>query len=366
MRYFIIAGEASGDLHASGLARELAIVDPDADIEGWGGDNMAEAGVNILKHYRELAFMGFVEVAMNIRTILGNFKLVKAQIKQQSPDVLVLVDYPGFNLRMAKWAHAEGIPVHYYISPQLWAWKEGRVKQIREYVDKMYVILPFEKGFYQKHGIDVTYVGHPLLEAIQRYRTANPAELSRSGVAILAGSRRQEISHILPVMIEAAKTFPDRQFTIAAAPSIPEEFYRKFLDKEETSNIDIVFGDTYGVLLRSKAAMTTSGTATLETALFGVPQVVCYKGNQLSFEIAKRLVKVPYISLVNLILGKPVVEELIQDNVNPMKLSNSLQAVISGEIRDMILSEYDKLEDILDEGGASKQVAASIYSSIKT
>ena len=367
MRYFIIAGEASGDLHGSGLVRELQAVDPDATIQAWGGERMRDAGAEILKDYRELAFMGFIEVAQNIFTILKNFRVVKDQIKSFKPDALILIDYPGFNLRMAKWAHENNIPVHYYISPQLWAWKEGRVEQVRQFVDRMYVILPFENDFYATHNIEVEFVGHPLIEAVDRYRETNEHQgAKRSGIALLAGSRKQEISKLLPIMLRVAEAYPDEKFTIAAAPNQPESLYRSFLKKFTADNVEIIHGDTYGVLDRSHAALTTSGTATLETALFNVPQVVCYRGSRLSFAIAKRLVKVPYISLVNLIAGKPVVEELIQDNVNVRKVSRALEAILRGSVRKQILQDYTVLRRLLDAGGASNKVATAIYESVKS
>jgi len=366
VRYFIIAGEASGDLHGSGLVKALYTLDHDAEIHAWGGDNMADAGAQIVKHYRDLAFMGFVEVARNIMTIMRNFKVAKNSIEDFKADVLILIDYPGFNLRMAAWAHKKGIPVHYYISPQLWAWKEGRVEKVRKYVDEMYVILPFEKKFYKLHNIDVHYVGHPLLESIDRYLKEHPEDqIKQDTIAILAGSRQQEIRHMLPVMLEVAARFPRFNFCIAAAPHVPKALYTSMLDQSSADNVTIKEGDTYGVLQRSIATLTTSGTATLETALFGVPQVVCYKGNQLSFAIARRLVRVPFISLVNLIAGKPVVEELIQENMNPTKLSTSLQNILTGQLRSDMLDDYGTLREKLDKGGASQQVAQMVYNSIK-
>lgn len=366
MRYFIIAGEASGDLHGAGLVAALKEVDSDATIQAWGGDMMADNGADIVKHYKELAFMGFVEVAKNIFTILRNFKLAKKTISEFKPDVLILIDYPGFNLRMAEWAHKLGIPVHYYISPQLWAWKEGRVEKVRAFVDEMCVILPFEKKFYQGHGIEAHYVGHPLLEAIERYKSANDCDqVEKDLIGILPGSRQQEIKHMLPVMLEVAESFPKYQFCIAAAPHTSDSVYREIMSKHPSSNIEIVKGDTYRIFSRSIAVMTTSGTATLEAALFGIPQVVCYKGNFLSFAIAKRLVKVPFISLVNLIAGKPVVEELIQENMNASKLASSLQSILAGDIREEMLNDYAQLSGKLDEGGASKIVAERIYESLK-
>ena len=368
MRYFIIAGEASGDLHGSGLVSALKLADPDAQIRGWGGDKMQQAGADILMHYRELAFMGFVEVAMNIGVILRNFKTAKKQIIEFKPDALILIDYPGFNLRMAKWAADRNLKVIYYISPQLWAWKENRVEIVREFVDRMFVILPFEKTWYSERGIEVEYVGHPLLEAIKRYRDSDEVKVKADDrtVALLPGSRKQEIAHMLPVMLQVALRRPEYHFVVAKAPHLPRELYEAYLAKSDASNVSIAEGNSYDCLSSAVAAITTSGTATLETALFNVPQVVCYKGSALSFAIARRLVKVPFISLVNLIAGKPVVEELIQDNVKAERMTESLDLVLAGDTRDYILNEYKALNNRLNEGGASKITAASIVAMLKS
>lgn len=366
MRYFIIAGEASGDLHGAGLIRALREQDPLAEFVAWGGEHMEEAGALILKHYRTLAFMGFVEVAMNLPAILRNFRSVKEQIRRAKPNALILIDYPGFNLRMARWAHHQEIPVHYYISPQLWAWKEGRVELVRRYVDKMYVILPFEQNFYGKHGIEVEYVGHPLLEVIGQYRRKHPAgERETRNIALIAGSRKQEVRHMLPVMLGAAAGFPDYSFQIAAAPHVPHDLYTRIVEYSGIKNVSIVQGQTYNIMQRAYAALTTSGTATLEMALFETPQVVCYKGNPLSFQIARRLVKVPYISLVNLIAGHKVVEELIQDKCNSSSLTASLERILDDEIRARIMTAYQSLQAILDAGGASTRTAQSIIASLQ-
>ena len=361
MRYFLLAGEASGDLHGSGLVRALRETDGQAEIQCWGGDRMEDAGAVVLKHYKELAFMGFVEVLLNLGTIMANFRRAKKSILEFRPDALILIDYPGFNLRMAKWAHKQGIPVHYYISPQLWAWKEGRIETVRNYVDRMYVILPFEKQWYEQRGVDVEYVGHPLLEAISAYRRTHGASPVRKElVGLLPGSRQQEIKKMLPVMLEAAKMRSDLPFVIARAPHIPDTLYDQLIRKANATNVTLSTTSSYDVLSSSSAALTTSGTATLETALFGVPQVVCYKGSQLSFEIAKRLIKVPFISLVNLIAGKPVVEELIQENVNPDRLRIALDNILDKETRSFIMEAYNEIESKLNEGGASQLVAEKI------
>ena len=365
MRYYLLAGEASGDLHGSGLVRALKELDPEADVRAWGGEKMEEAGAQLEKHYSELAFMGFIEVIQNLPTIMRNFKLAKRSILDFAPDVLILIDYPGFNLRMAKWAAAQGIRVHYYISPQLWAWKEGRVESIRRYVERLYVILPFEKAFYAKHGVEVEYVGHPLLEAMERFNAQSRAVPAKNCIALLAGSRAQEVKHSLPVMLQVAERMPDCHFRIAAAPHVPESLYQKCLDKSGCVNVTVHQGQTYEILSQAQAAITTSGTATLETALFGVPQVVCYKGNALSFQIAKRLVKVPYISLVNLIAEGPVVEELIQENFNPAKVTSSLERILEEPMRGLIQEQYLTLRHQLDCGGASRRVASAILNALQ-
>ncbi len=311
MKYYIIAGEASGDLHGSNLIKQLKSIDPSTDIRGWGGDLMQQAGAHLVKHYKDLAFMGFTEVLMNLRTIFRNIGFCKADILGYAPDALILVDYPGFNMRIAKWARHQGFRIIYYISPQVWAWKENRVKQIRQNVDKMLVILPFEKEFYRKWDYEVEYVGHPLVEVIDDFRAASVAPLPyvpsvKPVIALLPGSRKQEILKKLPVMLETSRFFPDHQFIVAQAPGQDEAFYKDLL--APYPNVSSVSNQTYSLLLNAQAACVTSGTATLETALFGVPEVVCYKGSALSYQIAKRLIKVKYISLVNLIMDKLVVK----------------------------------------------------------
>lgn len=364
MKYYIIAGEASGDLHASNLLRQIKKLDADAVFRGWGGDKMAQQGTEIVKHYRHLAFMGFVEVVANIRTIARNLSFCKKDILQFKPDVVILVDYPGFNLRIAEFLKQHRIKTFYYISPQIWAWKQSRVHQIKRNVDRMFVILPFEKDFYKRFSMDVDFVGHPLLDAIDQFR----AEKANSNVefrteyklsdkkliAVLPGSRKMEIEKMLPVMMEVANKNPSYEFVIAGAPSISSDFYKQYTNK----NDKIAFGNSYELLMNAHAALVTSGTATLETALFKVPQVVCYKGNVLSYQIARKLIKVKYISLVNLILDKPAVKELIQTEMNAEDLNSEFQKVVADTTeRHQILSDYETLINKLGNSGASARAA---------
>ena len=363
MKYYIIAGEASGDLHASNLMKSIIKKDSSAEFRFWGGDLMTEvAGFSPVKHYKDLAFMGFLEVAKNLGTILKNIKFCKEDIKNYQPDVLILVDYPGFNLRIAEFAKDLGIKVIYYISPQLWAWKEGRVEKIRKFVDEMLVILPFEKDFYKKHHVDAHFVGHPLLDAIsnlpeihidyfKKKHHLNDKEI----IALLPGSREQEVTKMLELMLSVRGHFQEYQFVIAGAPSLPKEFYQKYVDE----NVHFVSNKTYDLLRCSKAALVTSGTATLETALLNIPEVVCYKSSKISYEIGKRVVKnIKYISLVNLIMDKEVVKELIQSKLTTENLVHELQLVLH-ENRAKILSDYKDLKRILGDSGAS-EVAANI------
>jgi lipid-A-disaccharide synthase len=365
MKYYIIAGEASGDLHGSNLISELRKKDLLSDIRCWGGDKMQAAGATLVKHYRELAFMGFTEVLMNLRTIFRNLAFCKEDILQYKPDALILIDYPGFNLRIAKWAKQQGLKIIYYISPQVWAWKENRVKMMKECIDQMLVILPFEKEYYHKKwNWEVEYVGHPLADVIaaEKQKPAPPSYSDKPIVAVLPGSRKQEILKKLPVMLEASKTFPDHQFIVAKAPGVEESFYDELL--KNFSNVSYVSGKTYELLRQSKAAMVTSGTATLETALFGVPEVVCYKGSYLSYQIGKRVVKVKYISLVNLIMDKKVVMELIQDELTPANLVTELTRLLRDEERKKELKkDYTALAALLtQEGNASSKAAEAIRS----
>ena len=367
IKLYIIAGEASGDLHGSNLMKELVTASENTvDFRFWGGDKMKEVGGEPAKHIRDLAFMGFIEVVMNLRTILRNIKFCKQDILDFKPDALVLIDYPGFNLRIAKWAKENGIKVFYYISPQIWAWKESRIHEIKRNIDHMYVILPFEQDFYAKHGMQVEYVGHPLLDAVEIYRLQKDGEssVSNSGkriIAVLPGSRKQEVSVKLPIMLEAISTFTDHEVIVAGAPSLEEEFYIPFLN----DRVRLVKGRTYDILMAAEAAVVTSGTATLEAALLGTPEVVCYKGSSISFHIARRLIKVKYISLVNLILDRESVVELIQDECNPTMIRQELDAIlIGGAKREKLLQDYDELKTKLGGGGASKKVAQSLLKTI--
>lgn len=363
MNYYIIAGEASGDLHSSNLMKELKKLDERATFRCWGGDLMKEQGAILVKHYRELAFMGFTEVVLNLRTILKNIELCKKDIQQHKPDILILVDYPGFNLRIAEFAKRKGIKVVYYISPQIWAWKQSRVHKIKRIVDKMLVILPFEKEFYKRFGVDVEFVGHPLLDAIAASQSSKPVvETEKPIIALLPGSRKQEITQMLPLMLSVKEKFKNYQFVVAGAPSQAPEFYEKILSDED---IKIVYNRTYDLLRQSYAALVTSGTATLETALFGVPEVVCYKGGKLSFGIAKQLVKVKYISLVNLIMDKPVVTELIQEGLTTDSIQAELTRILTGSARSQLIGDYKELKQKLGGAGASKKAAESIIRSLK-
>ncbi len=362
MKYYIIAGEASGDLHGSNLIRELKKRDPAADIRCWGGDLMKAAGANLVKHYADLAFMGFVEVVANLRTILRNLDFCKQDIRRFQPDLLIFIDYPGFNLRVASWAKREGFKTVYYISPQVWAWKENRVKTIKESIDKMLVILPFELDFYKKWNYPVTYVGHPLAEVISRFKEQH-ASIPRNArlIALLPGSRKQEILKKLPVMLETSRFFPTYNFVVAKAPGVSDEFYAPLL--AAYPNVSTTTNATYEVLMQAEAALVTSGTATLETALFGVPEVVCYKGNKISYLIARRLIKVKYISLVNLIMDRLVVKEMIQDAMNPENLKTELAELLHNtNYRNRILEDYRQLSQLLQQGGnASAQAAEEIW-----
>lgn len=360
VRYYIIAGEASGDLHGSNLVRALLENDAAADICAWGGDKMEAAGATLVRHYRDLAFMGFVEVVKHLPTILRNLRFCKEDILRFRPDVLVLIDYPGFNLRIAEWAKSQGVKVCYYISPQVWAWKEGRVKKIREIVDKMLVILPFEVPFYERWNYGVTYVGHPLIEVVEAERAKPlPAPLSAKPIiALLPGSRAMEIRQKLPVMLAAAKNFPDYQAIIAGAPAQPDALYEELMG--DTGAI-LIRNQTYDVLRQARAALVTSGTATLETALFGVPQIVCYRGNPISYQLAKRFIKVKYISLVNLILDRPAVPERIQHELTEEMLVGDLASLLpDGPYRQQVLNDYQELRGLLGEGGASARAAAAV------
>lgn len=366
MKFYLIAGEASGDLHASNLVKQLKQLQPGAQFRGLGGDRMEAEGTVLVKHYRNTAFMGFWEVIKNLRTILGSIDLCKKDILEWKPDAIILVDYPGFNLRIAEFAHkngfSEGIPsgkIFYYISPQVWAWKSSRVKKIKRDIDKMFVIVPFEKDFYQKWNYDVEFVGHPLLDALKDFKTEDiRLKTQKPIVAILPGSRKQEIATMLPIMLEVLNDFPDYQFVIAAVNSVEENFYRSIIG---TKNCELVFDKTYSLLSKSTAALVTSGTATMETALFNVPQVVCYKGSGLSYFIARRLVDVKYIAMVNLIVDRPLVKELIQHELNHSNLKTELQKILFDEERRKEIEEgYKELKEKLGGAGASERTAKKI------
>lgn len=370
MKYYIITGEASGDLHASNLMKELKNEDTQAEFRFWGGDLMQAQGGEMVKHYRETAFMGFVTVLKNLKTIRANFTLCETDLLAFAPDVLILVDYPGFNLRMAAFAKKHGIRVHYYISPKIWAWKESRVKKIKAHVDRMFTIFPFETEFYKKHNYEVSFGGNPLLDAIENRDNKDESfdhfternQLSQKPIiALLAGSRKQEIERILPVMLQVADRFPDYQFVVAAAPSITKEFYASV---SKGSQLSFVYNQTYDILQQSKAALVASGTATLETALLRIPQVVCYKmsGGSLAYRLGKMLLNIKYISLVNLVVDKFVVKELIQQYCNPKSISNELDLILNDEAyRSQMLDNYDELNEHLGGAGASARFAKMIY-----
>lgn len=362
MKYYVISGEASGDLHGANLLKALKEFDNSAVVRAWGGDRIQTEGATLVKHYRDLAFMGFWEVFKNIRTILQNIRFCKEDIQAFSPDALILIDYPGFNLRIAKWAKEHHIPVHYYISPQVWAWKESRVKLMGKVIDYLYVILPFEKSFFEnKHRIPVDFVGHPLLDEIhlfdagttEAFRAAHNLPKDKPIVALLPGSRTQEVKKMLHVMVATAAQFPTCCFVVGAAPHLDEAIF-------ENLPVYVVRNATYALLSHAQAALVTSGTATLETALFEVPQIVCYKTSSVSYVIGKLLVRLPYISLVNLILDKRAVPERIQQACHPKQLSKDLKGLLDGPKRTAQLESYQKLKTILGGLGASKQVAKLI------
>lgn len=367
-RFYMVAGEPSGDLHGSNLIRAIKQVSPNADIRCWGGDKMQAEGGTVVKHYKELAFMGFVEVVLNLRTILRNLDFCKKDILRFRPEVLVLIDYPGFNLRLAKWARQQGIKVAYYIAPQVWAWKEGRVKMMKKCIDEMLVILPFEKTYFEtKWQWDVHYVGHPLMEVIERKKSigaeplvpTNPVSIQKPIVALLPGSRRQEIKKKLPVMLAVSPAFPQYQFVVAQAPGLEPSFYNQFV--KDYPEVALVTDQTYDLLMQARAALVTSGTATLETALFEVPEVVCYKGSEISYQIAKRVINIQYISLVNLIMNQEVVKELIQGEMTTANITCELDLLLHDEARiNTLRQDYEKLREKLQADGSASAKAAAI------
>ncbi len=362
MKYYIIAGEASGDLHASNLIKALSKHDPQAQFRAWGGDRMKEAGATLVEHYRNLSFMGFIEVLLNLRTIMGHIRRCKRDILDYKPDAVILVDYPGFNFRIATFANRRKFKVFYYISPQVWAWHKSRVLQVKLWVDRMFVILPFEKDFYSRFKVDVEFVGHPLADAIDNTISQDTTLVrqnlgfdNRPIIALLPGSRKQEVRKMLGRMLDVAEHFADYQFVVAGAQSLPESFYRNLIRKH---NVILVMNRTYSLLQVAHAALVTSGTATLETAMFNVPQVVGYRGSFLSYLIAKQLVKVKYISLVNLIADKPVVPELIQHEYNPQRIEKELKRLLGDSAaRQKMLQDYVELREKLGGAGASDRTA---------
>ena len=367
MRYFIIAGEKSGDLHGSNLVKELIKSDTRAEISCWGGDLMQKAGATLLMHYRKTAFMGFLVVLKNLGAIARNLSICKKQISEYNPDVVILIDYPGFNLRIAEFAKKSGFRVFYYISPKLWAWKENRVEKIKKYVDRMYIIFPFEVDFYKKHNISVEYHGNPLVDETERRISLLPGKteiLKSMGleekpvIALLAGSRKHEVEKILPEILKVVRHLPEYQFVLAGVTNLPDELYHKIIGSEP---VKLIKEKTYDILFISQAALVTSGTATLETALLNIPQVVCFKGDFFSMLIAWIVIKVKHISLVNLILDQEVVKELIQYSLTEKNLLEELKAVLPGGVkREKILSDYKILKEKSGPPGASGRIATNM------
>lgn len=372
MKYFIIAGEQSGDLHGSNLVRELIAKDPGAEITCWGGDLMESAGAKLLMHYKKTAFMGFTVILKNLGTISANLKLCKKQISEFGPDVVILIDYPGFNLRIAEYAHNSGLKVFYYISPKFWAWNEKRVLKVRKFVDRMFIIFPFETSFYRKYDIETEYRGNPLVDETERRMASLPSrdellkELSPDGkpvIALLAGSRRHEVEIMLPQMIQVMDDFPEHRFILAGVKNLPEELYRKIIGNKP---LTLVIDRTYEILTACDAALVASGTATLETALFNAPQVVCYKGDFFSMLIGWIVIRVKYISLVNLIMDEEVVKEILGYLVNRKNLSRELKAVLpGGEKREKMLDGYKTLRQKLGPAGASGRVADEMIKTLR-
>ena len=362
MKYYIIAGEASGDLHGSNLIKELKKLDKSSKFRFWGGDLMSKESNGLVKHYKEYSHMGFFEVFINLKKILNNLSFCKKDIEKYNPDVIIYVDFPGFNLRIAKWAKKNKFKNHFYISPQIWAWKQNRIKTIRKVIDRMYVILPFEKKFYSSINFNVHYVGHPLLDVIKTNKNEALDRGQEKIIALLPGSRDQEIKKILPEMINIIKNFKNYSFYICAAPSQKKSTYLKYIKDKNIEKVKIVENQTYEILSKSSAALVTSGTATLETALFKIPQVVCYKSSWISIMIGRFLLRnLKYISLVNLILDKEVVKELIQENLNEKNLTSELNNILEGDYRINMLKSYNELIDKLGNRGASEKTALKIF-----
>lgn len=375
MRYFLIAGEASGDLHGSNLIKGIRSVDHNAQIRCWGGDLMQEAGAELLKHYKEGAIMGFVEVLANLGKLSKNLQNCKNDIINYNPDVVVLIDYPGFNFRIAQFAKERGMRVFYYIAPKVWAWKEKRVHRLKKYVDRLFIIFPFEIEYFKKWGIDAIYNGNPLLDSVDNHPSATESkeefckradiDPGKTTVALLAGSRRGEIKYLLPRMMEVAKKHPSYQFLLACAPSVDMEFYKGIIGKK-CSNIKLLVGETYSILRHSNAAIINSGTASLEAALIGVPQVVCYGGNEISYQIARMVVKLKYISLANLIMDKGLFKELIQHSCTPTLISQELDQLLHNrEYRNRMLQDYADVRTVLGGAGASAKVAKAMIDELE-
>ncbi|MDR0618906.1 MAG: lipid-A-disaccharide synthase [Bacteroidales bacterium] len=386
MKFFIISGEASGDLHGANLAKQILLQQQSAAIQGWGGDKMQAQGVKILKHYKDLAFMGFWEVATHLPEILRNFAQCKKQINEFKPDAIILIDYPGFNLRMAKWLHRNNYKVIYYIAPQVWAWHSSRIKQIKKHVNLLFPVLPFEKSFFEKHGVNTEYFGHPLLDIIKDYggevspckkaaeasfltpsagnsvstlsQTVTAPQRPSKHIVIMAGSRRQELKRMLPTLLKAASRFPNKKFVIAGTEHLPKKLYTEAL--KEYPQVEVVFNQTYSLLSQAEAAIVKSGTSTLEAALFNVPEVVVYKTSGISYRIAKTVVskKIKYISLVNLILNKNAVPELIQNDFTVDNITKELNKILSNP--DEQKQNFVHLAKMLGNGNTAEQIAKQI------
>lgn len=367
MKYYIIAGEASGDLHGSNLVKEIFRLDKNAIIRAWGGEKMKDAGAKIVKNYKDLSFMGFYEVLLNLNTILKNIRFCKSDIKKFNPNKIILIDYPGFNLRIAKWAKKNNFFVNFYIAPQIWAWKESRINIIRKYIDRLYVILPFEKNYFEnKHNYKVKYLGHPVMDSIKNFNNTeinksffekNKIDGNKKIIAILPGSRKQEIRNLLKIMLNVIGSFSDYQFIIARVPNIKKNFYRSII---KGYDVKMVENQTYDLLSNSSAALVTSGTATLETALFKVPQVVCYKTSLISFFLAKIFVKIKYISLVNLIVNREIIKELVQSKCTKNNIINELTQLLKKRNALKMKKNYDELISLIGSFGTSKRVAKDI------
>ena len=357
MKYYIIAGEASGDLHGSKLIQEIKKNDPESNFRLWGGDLMSKSGGKVVKNLEELSFMGFYEILINIFTVFKNLSFCKKDIKLFNPDKIIFIDYPGHNLRIAKWAKKQGFKTYYYISPQVWAWKESRVNTLKKYIDELYVILPFEKEFFEKkHNYKVNYFGNPVMNNIDEFIRTNKIKIQSKKpiIAILPGSRKQEVKKILSDILKVIKKFPNYRFIIAGVSHIDKEFYEKILNG---NNTEIIFNKTYELLNSSSFSIVASGTATLETALFNVPQIVCYKTNFINYFLAKFIVKIKFISLVNIIMGREVVKELIQNDVNPKKIEMELSNLLSNN---KIKDDYKELRNIIGENNTAKKIVSHI------